>query len=42
MVMDNNNFAVSEPFSCTDKDDILKIISILHKFKIIIKTQLMD
>ncbi len=42
MVMENKNFAVSEPLSCTDKEDLFKIISILRKFKIIIKTILID
>jgi len=42
MVMENKNFAVSESFSCINKEDLYKIISILRKFKIIIKTQLID
>jgi hypothetical protein len=42
MVMENKNFAVSESFSCTDKVELFKIISILRKFKSIIKTQLLD
>jgi len=41
MVLENKNFAVSEPFSCTGKEDLYSIISILRKFKTIIKTQLL-
>ncbi len=40
MVLENKNFAVSNVFNCTDKEDLYKIISILRKFKTIIKTQL--
>ena len=42
MAMENKNFAVSEPLSCTNKVELYKIISILRKFKTIIKTQLLD
>jgi len=42
MVMENKKFAVSESFSCTNKEDLFKIISILRKIKSIIKTELLD
>ena len=41
MVLENKKFAISEPFSCTGKEDLFSIISILRKFKTIIKTQLL-
>jgi len=42
MVFENKNFAVSRAFDCTQQDDLFSIISILRKFKTIIKTQLLD
>ncbi len=42
MVMENKNFAISNSYNCTDKEDLYKIISILRKFKTIIKTNLLD
>ena len=41
MILNEKKFAVTEPFSCTDKKDLFQIISILRKFKTIIKTQLL-
>jgi len=40
MVMENKKFSISEAFDCTNKDNLYKIISILRKFKTIIKTTL--
>jgi len=42
MVLENKNFAISNSYNCTDKEDLYKIISILRKFKTIIKTKLID
>ncbi len=42
MVMENKQFSISKGFDCTDKEDLYKIISILRKFKTIIKTNLLD
>jgi len=41
MVLENKNYAISKSFDCTQQDDLFSIISILRKFKIIIKTQLL-
>jgi len=41
MVMENKNFSISKAFDCTEKDNLYKIISILRKFKTIIKTTLL-
>jgi len=41
MTMENKNFAVSRAFDCTQQDDLYGVISILRKFKSIIKTTLL-
>jgi len=42
MVLENKNFTISNSFNCTTEKDLFKIISILRKFKTIIKTQLIE
>jgi len=41
MVLENKNFSISNAYNCTEKEDLFKIISILRKFKTIIKTNLL-
>jgi len=41
MVMENKNFSISKAYDCTEKEDLYKIISVLRKFKTIIKTTLL-
>ncbi len=41
MVMENKKFSISNAYNCTDKTKLLKIISILRKFRTIIKTTLL-
>ncbi len=41
MVLDNKNYSISNAFDCTEKDDLYKIIAILRKFRVIIKTTLL-
>jgi hypothetical protein len=40
VIMEGKDYCVSESFSCTKKDDLLKIIAILRKFKHILMTRL--
>ncbi|MEY4902918.1 MAG: hypothetical protein RLZZ292_733 [Bacteroidota bacterium] len=41
-ILDGRSYSVSDPYSCTNKDDLLKIIAILRKFKEILETRLLD
>ncbi len=41
MVLENKNYSISNAFDCTEKDDLYKIIAILRKFRVIIKTTLL-
>lgn len=41
VVMEGREYCVSGVFDCTDKEDLLKIISILRKFRMILETRLM-
>jgi hypothetical protein len=41
VVMDGKSYCISKPFICTDKDDLLKIIAILRKFKEILYQKLL-
>ncbi len=40
VIMDGKDYCTSESYSCTKKDDLLKIIAILRKFKYILMTRL--
>ncbi len=40
VVMEDKDYCVSEPYSCVKKDDLLRIIAILRKFKHILMTRL--
>jgi len=42
LVLENKNFAVSNSYNCTEKQDLYKIISVLRKFKTIIKDSLLN
>ena len=42
VTMEGRAYCVAKPLSAIDKDDLLKIIAILHKFRHILETQLMD
>lgn len=41
VVMDNRTYCISKSFDATDKDDLLTIIAILRKFKVILYEKLM-
>ncbi len=40
VIMEGKDYCVSESYSCVKKDDLLKIIAILRKFKHILMTRL--
>ena len=40
-VMEGKEYCVSGVYDCTDKEDLLKIIAILRKFRMILETRLM-
>ncbi len=40
IIMEGKDYCISDNFSCTKKDDLLKIIAILRKFKHILMTRL--
>ncbi len=42
VILEGKDYCMSESFSCTKKDDLLKIIAILRKFKLEILPKLMD
>lgn len=42
VVMEGKNYCVSRSFDCTEKEDLLKIIAILRKFREILETRLLD
>jgi hypothetical protein len=42
VVMEGKNYCISTIFNSIDKNDLLSIIAILRKFKVILETQLMD
>ncbi len=42
VVMESKEYCISKTFTCTDKEDLLQIISVLRKFKEILLTRLMD
>ncbi len=41
VIMEGKEYHVSKSFDCTDKDDLLKIIAVLRKFRWILETRLM-
>ena len=42
VTMEGRDYCIAKPLSAIDKDDLLKIIAILRKFRHILETQLMD
>jgi hypothetical protein len=42
VVMEGKEYCVSQPFICTDRDDLMQIIAMFRLFKHIMKTRLMD
>ena len=42
VTMESRTYCIAKPLSAIDKDDLLKIIAILRKFRHILETQLMD
>jgi hypothetical protein len=42
VVMEGKKYAVSRTFDATQKEDLLKIIAVLRKFKVILETTLLD
>jgi hypothetical protein len=42
VVMENKDYCISKSFTATQKEDLLKIIAILRKFKHILMTRLLD
>ena len=42
VIMEGREYCIAKPLSAIDKDDLLKIIAILRKFRYILETQLMD
>lgn len=41
VTMEDKNYCVSKSFDCSDDEDLLKIIAILRKFKMILETRLL-
>ena len=41
VIMEDKEYCISKSFDCTDKDDLLKIIAMLRKFRWILETRLM-
>ncbi len=41
VVMEGKDYCVSNPYAATDREDLLKIISIFRKFREILETRLM-
>jgi hypothetical protein len=41
ITMEDKNYCVSKSFDCSDDEDLLKIIAILRKFKMILETRLL-
>ncbi len=41
-VMEGRTYCISDSFDCTNKDHLLKIISILRKYKEILETRILD
>lgn len=41
VLMEGKSYCTSKAYDCTDKDDLLKIIAVLRKFKDILETQLL-
>jgi hypothetical protein len=41
-IIEGQTYSVSDPYLCTNKDDLLQIIAILRKFKEILETRLLD
>ncbi len=41
VIIEQKEYHVSKSFDCTDKDDLLKIIAVLRKFRWILETRLM-
>ncbi len=41
-VMEGRTYCISKSYDCTDKEDLLLIISILRKFKDILENTLLD
>jgi hypothetical protein len=39
--MEEKTYCVSKSFDCSDDEDLLKIIAILRKFKMILETRLL-
>lgn len=42
VVMEGKSYYISKSYDCTEKEDLLKIIAILRKFKEILETRLLD
>lgn len=42
VTMEGKRYCVSHSFDCTDEEDLLQIIAILRKFKVILETTLID
>jgi hypothetical protein len=42
VVMESKNYYVSKAYDCTEREDLLKIIAMLRKFKEILETKLLD
>lgn len=42
VVMEGKNYCVSRSFDCSEKEDLLKIIAMLRKFREILETRLLD
>lgn len=42
VTLEGKSYCISKTFDCTDKEDLLKIIAILRKFRHILETELLD
>ena len=42
VIMEGKDYCLSEPYVCTNREDLLKIIAILRKFRTILRERLID
>jgi hypothetical protein len=40
-ILENKTYCISKPYLCTDKEDLLQIIAILRKFRVILEERLL-
>ena len=42
VILQGKNYCISKMYDCTEKEELLKIIAILRKFRHILETELLD